>query len=223
MINKVITLALVLTLHFSATLYAAQVQLPRSGQTTCYSASGTVIPCAGTGQAGETQQGAAWPDPRFTNPDGTAPVNGDVVADQLTGLMWSRNANLAAGLKSWQEALDYIALMNAGNTFGYSDWRLPNIDELMSLVDLSQKNPALPINHPFMSVVITPPVDGYSFTPYAYYWSSTTLVSNPSSAWTVCMADGKITANTANDWSGGPKQANIVRIQTLFWPVRGGM
>jgi hypothetical protein len=68
--------------------FAGTVALPETGQTTCYDTEGDVIPCAGTGQDGDIQAGVAWPDPRFRdNGDGT-------VTDNLTGLMWLKDARL---------------------------------------------------------------------------------------------------------------------------------
>lgn len=45
---------------------AATIELPRTGQTTCYSSDGVEISCAGTGQDGATQAGVALPITRFT-------------------------------------------------------------------------------------------------------------------------------------------------------------
>ena len=131
------------------------IHLPRTGQTTCYDSGGSEINCAGTGQDGDIQAGVAWPDPRFR-------VNGDgTVTDDLTGLMWTQDGQVAAkdgnancfqgnncDFKTWQEALDYVAGMNAGTNlnFGYTDWRLPNILELLSLSNhtISGLNPHSP-------------------------------------------------------------------------------
>ena len=63
---------------------AATIELPRTGQTTCYSSSGVEIACAGTGQDGATQAGAALPVPRFTTD-----YYGLTAVDNLTGLMWT--------------------------------------------------------------------------------------------------------------------------------------
>ena len=123
---QLITFVLVMLL--STSLMAATVYLPKTGQTTCYDTNGGVIDCADTGQDGDTQTGMSWPDLRFTdNGDGT-------MMDELTGLMWTQDRSLS-GLQTWQEALDFVAGMNAGtNTnYGYTDWRLPNILEIMSL------------------------------------------------------------------------------------------
>ncbi|MBI5195097.1 MAG: hypothetical protein HZA10_02105, partial [Nitrospirae bacterium] len=76
---------LLLTLMFS-NAFAGTTNLPQTGQTKCY-ALWSEISCAGTGQDGEILSGVAWPNPRFS-------VNGDCVTDNLTGLMWAKNANL---------------------------------------------------------------------------------------------------------------------------------
>ena len=75
-------------------------QVPDTGQQACWDENGNPILCAGTGQDGELQRGMAWPTPRFTdNGDGT-------VLDNLTGLLWLKNANCFGRPRTWQEALD---------------------------------------------------------------------------------------------------------------------
>ena len=129
----------VLMLLFAALpAFAATVEIPKTGQTVSYA----------TGDDGDLEMGVAWPSPRFTdNGDGT-------VKDELTGLVWTKNANLTGGTGTWQQALDYVAGMNAGThpNFGYTDWRLPNVNELKSLTDNSRYSPALPSGHPFTNV-----------------------------------------------------------------------
>jgi|GEM_PF-1567227 len=89
--------------------------------------------------------------PRFTD-------NGDdTVTDNNTGLTWSKNANLHEW-RTWQESKDFCSDLTLG---GHSDWRLPALHELYSLIDLTTTNPALPLGHPFTNV-----------QPY-WYWSST--------------------------------------------------
>ncbi len=55
------------------------------------------------------------------------------------------------GLVSWYHALDYIAGMNGSihPNYGYTEWRLPNRVEALSLLDFNQHRPPLPENHPF--------------------------------------------------------------------------
>ena len=76
-----------------------------SGQRTCHADDGTEVPCAGSGQDASFAVGTPWPEPRFGLRD-------DEVIDQLTGLIWCRNANLAEFPLTWQEALDFVADMN---------------------------------------------------------------------------------------------------------------
>lgn len=149
------------------------VPFQRTGQTTSYAA----------GDDGALQLGVAWPNPRFTNNfDGT-------VTDHLTGLVWLQHAN-CIGLTNWTGALNLANALYDGWTgagggdCGLSDgsvagdWRLPNIRELYSLVDVRRFTPALPQPNPFTDVV----VDGE-------YWSSTTTVTT-TNAWVVGFDDG---------------------------------
>src|SRR4030066_1260987 len=79
------------------TAIAGTIQLPQTGQKTCYDTNGVVILCPGTGQDGDIQAGVPWPNPRFIDHgDGT-------VTDNLSGLMWTKDANLSS--KTWQQAL----------------------------------------------------------------------------------------------------------------------
>lgn len=64
--------------------------------------------------------------------------NGDgTVTDPTTGLMWMRNY---AGTYTWDQAM---ALAGTVSFAGHSDWRLPNIRELQSIVDRSKNRPAI--------------------------------------------------------------------------------
>ena len=110
MLKKIFFLSILVVLMIPGLLWGQAVQLPQTGQTTCYDTVGDVIPCAGTGQDGEIQAGVAWPNPRFS-------VSGDCVTDNLTGLMWAKNANLPNGARTWQEALDYVASTNSGRVY----------------------------------------------------------------------------------------------------------
>ena len=117
-------LAVVFISFFSGScVYAAAVNLPQTGQKGCYDKDGAPRSCAGTGEDGEIRAGLGWPDPRFT-------VSGDCVTDNLTGLMWTKDAN-RFGNRTWQQALDEA---NVLELCGYPDWRLPNINEFESLI-----------------------------------------------------------------------------------------
>lgn len=144
--------------------------LPATGQTGCYNDKGAPVPCTGTGQDGELVLGCPLPSPRFE-------LSADVVIDRLTHLHWRREADLT-GAVSWEQALAAIARLNdqAGEP---DDWRLPNINELESLVDCSASDPALSKAHPFMAV-------------QDVYWSSSTSLFEPDWAWALYMSKGAI-------------------------------
>lgn len=188
----------------SASVQAAPAEVPQTGQTLCYDATGGSVTCAGTGQDGDLLSGLAWPDPRFTdNGDGT-------VTDNLTGLMWLEDANClstnypgvdADGLVYWQEALVFIIGIDGGATYplcgaGYTDWRLPNVNELKSLVDFNENTKALPASHPFDNVENP-------------YWSSTTHANDLTNAYGVTMDNGSILSV--------PKLGGAF---AAIWPVR---
>jgi Protein of unknown function (DUF1566) len=156
------------------------------------------------GEDGELQKGIAWPNPRFTdNGDGT-------VADNLTGLIWLKNADCPNAGRNWETALADVTQLNTNGTMNsndcgdlsnsgshQTDWRLPNRFELDSLVDLNRFGPSLPSGHPFENVVSS------------VYWSSSTWAVSSNNAWFVTMADGR--------------SAGTLKLGTYFvWPVRAG-
>jgi len=62
----------------------------------------------------------------------------EVLTDYASGLMWQKNYT-NKGMSTWKEALFYCEnLVYAG----YSDWRLPNKNELASIVDYGKDSPA---------------------------------------------------------------------------------
>ncbi|MCL2830684.1 MAG: DUF1566 domain-containing protein [Betaproteobacteria bacterium] len=78
-------------------------------------------------------------------------VNG-LATDSTTNLMWDQcvwgtsNSTCSTGTPwtgSWQDALQIAVTANASNYKGHSDWRLPNVKELLSIVDYSSAAPAI--------------------------------------------------------------------------------
>jgi hypothetical protein len=167
----------------------------KTGQTTCYNELGNVIGCLNTGQDGDIQAGVTWPNPRFTD------NNNGTVTDNLTGLIWLKNANCDGG-KTWADALIYCNAL-ANGTCGLSDgsvagdWRLPNVKELQSLIDFGNYDSALPSGHPF------------SGAQSDFYWSSTTNANYTGIAWLVYLYDGHV-------------HHDIKARNVYVWPVRGG-
>lgn len=122
-----------------------------------------------TGQAGDSPFGAVWPEPRFLVEPG------DTVRDRLTGLIWRRAADLTGAPVLWEDALEAVRKLNSEE----GGWRLPNINELESLVDMSRHDPALPAGHPFKEC-------------REVYWSSTTSMFEPDWAWALYMNKGAV-------------------------------
>ncbi len=189
MMERTLLYSLIIFFLFVPGPFAAGiVELPKTGQNICYDDSGTQISCANTGQDGDIQAGAVWPSPRF------ADIGDGSVIDNLTGLMWTWDGNLMAnrdpgfdnddspgdGRVLWNDALLYIDKLNTEAFLSYTDWRLPNVQELESLVDAGMINPALPAGHPSGNVQ------------NSGYWTGTTSSSDTTSAWVIGMGDGAL-------------------------------
>jgi hypothetical protein len=94
------------------------------------------------------------------------------ITDNASGLMWMQNDNGSAVL--WEDALIYAENYSYA---GYSDWRLPDIKELQSILDYS-RSPATTssaaINSVFNCTQIT---NEAGVADYGFYWSNTTFCS----------------------------------------------
>jgi len=86
------------------------------------------------------------------------------------------------GRMKWQAAMDYCQNLTLG---GKNDWRLPNVDELETLVDRSKSRPAA-------NKDIFPNID------LSYYWSATTSASNANHAWFVYFFYGGVGDDNKN-------------------------
>lgn len=170
--------------------------VPKTGQTECWNHFGSPVDCEGTGQDGESQAGAAV-EPRLSD------IGDGTVKDNLTGLVWLKNAD-CFGPRIWAEALsdaNTLAAGSCGLTDGSSagDWRLPNVKELQSLMDYGQDDPALPA--------------GFSFTGTAshYYWTSTSVIGYEVDAWRLYLRSGSI---------GHSNKLDPSVVEVYVWPVR---
>ena len=160
----------------------------KTGQTTCWDSVGMVIPCAGSGQDGELQRGE--PRSYVDNGDGT-------IRDKRTALTWEKQSNDGSvhdkdTLLSWAAAFAKIDVLNTPPCFaGFCDWRLPSALELFTLVNLGTSNPS--ISAPFNSACpVGCTVLTCSCTFSNSYWTSTTDVSSPPSAYVVSFFNGTV-------------------------------
>lgn len=101
-----------------------------------------------------------------------------IVIDRATGLMWAADGN-AAGCSGGSQITWVNAVAALGTTAfaGFTDWRLPNIRELSSLINYSIVEPC----------ISEPP---FSYTKDDYYWSSTTYIDVIINAWVVQFETG---------------------------------
>lgn len=168
------------------------VTLARTGQTESYA----------NGDDASQSKGVAWPAIRFTdNQDGT-------VTDHLTGLVWLKDAGCFSPT-TWSNAITDVTQL-ADGTCGLRDgsstgkWRLPNLNELESLIDVSASAPALSTGNPFSSVS------------NGIYWTSTSYFGGEGGspkAWTMRLSDGRY----MNDSSSNVKAA----ANNGVWAVKG--
>jgi len=168
--------------------YACVLGLPRTGQTTSYTDYDDGYYEAGL---------PAGAGVRFVyNTDNT-------ITDNVTGLDWIQNPAITSGdgfdfanTYLWANAITAITAMNTANYGGHNDWRLPNLKELISIVDYGRIFPSINVSF---------------FTSLSdYYWSNTTHASITEEAWIVNFNDG-VTATDSKD------PANY-----YVRPVRGG-
>lgn len=96
----------------------------------------------------------------------------NVVTDSVYKLMWQDDEQIFIG--DWAQAKEYCERLKFA---GFDDWRLPTIDELISITDKSKFNPA--INPAFKNVRLD------------LYWSATKDAVSASNAWVAVFKNGE--------------------------------
>ena len=113
---------------------------------------------------------------------------GDIVKDSVTKLEW-QDDNITDTM-GWPEAIEYCENLELG---GYDDWRLPNINELKTIIDRSRYNPAI--------------ISAFEHTSSNRYWSSTTNEGDHEGAWGVYFYYGYVNGN----YKGNDRYVRCVR------------
>lgn len=118
--------------------------------------------------------------------------NDGTISDPETELIWKKcnegqiwnaagnNCTGGVGSYNWQAALQRAKAVNtgdAGENFSQSDWRVPNIKELASIVELRCNLPA--INNTI-----------FPGTPSTFFWSSSPYATGSDDAWGVFFNKG---------------------------------
>jgi hypothetical protein len=188
-------------------------RIAKTGQTTCHGTAGAAIPCAGTGQDGELRFGTTWSSPRFID------SGNQTLTDTFTGLTWTRDANPMAtrdpyfsaddanraGAVSWPDAACYVEKLNREEFLGFSDWRLPSRDELVSLVNYGDNTPPSWLSQQgFVSI-------------QPNYWSSGSVAGDAGKAWRISPSGIIFDEHKASEG-----RSNYLSCNSFVWPVRGG-
>ena len=207
--TKIVAFLTMILLAISVCAQAGHV--PDTGQTKCYDAAGTEITCPQPGEPfyGQDANYTINP-PSYTKldasgndlPDDTA--SWVMVRDNVTGLIWEvktddgsihdkdntytwydsnpdTNGGNAGTPGEGTDTEDFINALNAENFGGYSDWRMPTIKDLSSLVNSG-------IAYPVPTIDTT----WFPRTVSSLYWSSTTYAQFTSLAWLVYFSHGHV-------------------------------
>ena len=129
----------------------------------------------------------------------TCVLGGAAVRDNQTGLVWEREPTqdkVQWGLGGVHARWRCVET----RTGGVTGWRLPSVNELMSLADPTQNEPALPPGHPFVGI--------HSAWGEGYWSSSLTNEEPTATAWIVGFF-----------WAtAGPQ---YIGVEANIWCVRG--
>ncbi len=98
----------------------------------------------------------------------------ETVYDDQTNLTWQDNKHVVTGRYVWTEAIDYCETLSFA---GKEDWRVPNMNELFSIVSLINVDPTI-------NTTV------FKNTASYYYWSSTTYAGNTNYVWNIYFNQG---------------------------------
>lgn len=104
----------------------------------------------------------------------TLVMNGAAVKDNQTGLIWEQEPDRIHDV--WSASVARCATKSTG---GQTGWRAPSIEELKTLIDPAQHDPALPPGHPFSNIKSE------------IYWTGTPDPKDDIVAWQVSFFSGE--------------------------------
>lgn len=120
--------------------------------------------------------------------------NGDgTVSDQKTALIWQQKDD--GELRTWDEANNYCEDLELT---GQGDWRLPNKEELLSIVDYKRVNPTIDMDY-------------FPSTKSSFYWSSSdyNYPYNQTAAWSIAFGYSDIYGSISYS------------VEKRNWPLKG--
>ena len=212
--KRTLVSALGFIIFLMVTAVAWATPVPETGQTKCYNAD-VEIACPSPGQPFYGQDANYSINPMSFTKLGTS---GDVlpdsatswvmVRDNVTELIWENKTvdgtihdknrthiwhdptNPNPGTPgAGTDTKDFLDALNSARFGGYSDWRLPTIKELTSIVNYGIPSPGPMINTGYFPNTVS-----------SFYWSSTTYSAyNTNNAWGVNFYDGYDYMNNKTD------------------------
>ena len=208
--------------HVLDTGWADRARLPHTGITTsqCYQAGGNTLVACGGGSATtlnpqqDGHRAGIAPMSYSTEPSlfGPYPII-HCVRDNVTGLLWEgktvageragSNTYTNLGNNAVTDTSGYVAAVNASELCGYTDWRLPTRNELLTIVDHGRPT-GVPINTTW-----------FPNTALARHWSADIWSASSSSAWFVSWASG----GGGSDFSSRASSTYAVRLVRGSAPV----
>jgi hypothetical protein len=120
----------------------------------------------------------------YKNPTFVRNSEKEIVTNTKTGLMWQDDTSVKNVKKTWSDAKNYCKNLNFA---GYSDWFLPSISQLESLVDTKKYDPSM--KKEFKNIISS------------YCWSSSSYVSHSNNAWSVYFKDGNSGSSNKTDYN----------------------
>ncbi len=103
---------------------------------------------------------------------------GEMAVDARTGLTWQDNRFVESERVTYAQAEKLCKELRLGK---HDDWRIPEIRELLSIIDFKKYDPAI--------------LNGFSIDEPNYYWSSTQYMGDPDKVWGIDFKDGATTSN----------------------------
>ncbi|MGH7257321.1 MAG: DUF1566 domain-containing protein [Nitrospiraceae bacterium] len=124
----------------------------------------------------------------------TLVLEGQAVADSKTGLIWEQEPDRIHDV--WDASAARCATKTIG---GRKEWRAPSVDELKTLIDLDQRDPSLPLGHPFSNIKSE------------IYWTSTPHLQDDILAWQISFFSGQAVTD---------QKSGMRRMWCVFEPPR---
>ena len=126
------------------------------------------------------------------------------VRDNVTGMIWEvKTADNKDSTHTWGSRTSLVTAANAENSgsglCGITNWRVPSVNELFSIVNYNNYNPSIDSDY-------------FPNTAIGSFWSEQKVVSNPSNAWPVFFSDG---SNISNSSKFNSRRVRLVSADTV--------